>query len=162
MYMYACISLLTTVSFFSLSLSPSLASSGRRLESKPSPSQRAPRRPHPQARWPEARIVILEQPPVIDETDTQQGEVQVHVQVTLCIVINFSSHNMDASSFAAIAHYACISVSISTIINSDILMQRCKDKSIILSSYLSVVHQTHAVSLPPSPLQQVAPSVVSF
>ena len=33
------------------------------------PSERAPRRACPQASRPEARMVVLEQPPVIDETD---------------------------------------------------------------------------------------------
>ena len=84
---YSMCTLFTLSFFFYFSLSSLLlASSGRRLQSKPSPSQRPPRRARPQARRPEARMVVLEQPPVIDETENeedirQQREVHMYMYI---------------------------------------------------------------------------------
>ena len=61
----------------SLSLSLSIpASSSRRLKSKPSPSQRHLRRARPQACQPEARMVVLEQPPMINEVENEEDTRQ--------------------------------------------------------------------------------------
>ena len=96
---YSTCTLSTSIFFFYFSLSSFLlASSGRRLQSKPSPSQRPPRRARPQARRPEARMVVLEQPPIIDETENeedirQQGEVHIRTCTSVCIMSLVHNNN---------------------------------------------------------------------
>ena len=78
------------ISYLSVLPSPP-ASSGRRTRSRGDiqfRTQQQPRRARPKARRPEARMVVLEHPPIISEIDNeedprQQGEVHVHVHLSL-------------------------------------------------------------------------------
>lgn len=79
----------SSLSFSHSTLSPFFlfqASPSRSQQSKSTLSQRPPRRARPQARRPEARMVVLEKPQIMDEAESkedhrQQREVHIHVRV---------------------------------------------------------------------------------